>query len=223
MPVIVSNFIACQTMYEKRVTKFLKTHFWILAPLGTPWNWCTARSVRSMCQISSRSDNLCKRYLLPNFIDFVDSVTDKQTYKHTNKLEQKDVLPNINRTQAPEIPPAATEWSCLLLNDVICSERVPFRRCRGDGSAQRVFVCGDLGLWPLTLTFKIFRARDQACLPCEFGANPFSGSRAIWFMNKQTKPKTNKKVTGPKTEPYAVHCVRQKTVNDESPHSIRRQ
>jgi len=33
----------------------------------------------------------------------------------------KDVLPNTNRTQAAEITPAATEWSRLLLRDVICS------------------------------------------------------------------------------------------------------
>jgi len=38
------------------------------------------------------------------------------------------------------------------------------------------FVCGDLGLWPLTLTFKLVGAWDQIRLPCEFGANPFSGS-----------------------------------------------
>ena len=49
--------------------------------------------------------------------------------------------------------------------------------------------------WPLTLTFKLVRARDQARLLCEFGANPFSGSRYIWS--------TDKKVThSAKTEPY---------------------
>ena len=53
------------------------------------------------------------------------------------KPEANDVLPNINRTQAATYrshfaravcalpsPPAATEWSRLLLNDVICSESV---------------------------------------------------------------------------------------------------
>jgi len=39
--------------------------------------------------------------------------------------------------------------------------------------------------WPSTLTFKIVRARDQARLPCEFGANPVSGSRDIWGTNRQ--------------------------------------
>ena len=50
----------------------------------------------------------------------------------------------------------------------------------------------------LTLTFKLVRARDQTRLPCEFGANLFSGSRDISH--------TNKKVSAKKTEPYAVHC-----------------
>jgi len=63
-----------------------------------------------------------------------------------------------------------------------------------------VFVSGDLDLWSMTLTFKLVWVRDQRRLPCEFGANPFSGSRDISY--------TNKKDTAPKTEPYAVHCVR---------------
>jgi len=58
------------------------THLLILAPQRTPWatvhqswNWCIARPDLSMCQISSCSDNLCMRYLLPNFIDFVHNMT----------------------------------------------------------------------------------------------------------------------------------------------------
>jgi len=47
--------------------------------------------------------------------------------------------------------------------------------------------------WPLTMTIKLVRARDQ---PCEFGANPFSGSRDIshtpkttdWRRQKQNLP-----------------------------------
>jgi len=39
----------------------------------------------------------------------------------SNMTRAKDVLPNINCTQAAEITPAATEWSRLLLHDVICS------------------------------------------------------------------------------------------------------
>jgi len=45
----------------------------------------------------------------------------------------KDVLPKINRMQAAEItpPPPATQWSRLLLYYVICSQRLPLRRCWG--------------------------------------------------------------------------------------------
>ena len=56
----------------------------------------------------------------------------------------------------------------------------------------------------LIFTFKIIRARDQTRIPCEFGPNPFTGSRDILHINK--------KVIAPKTEPYAVHCVRQNIV-----------
>jgi len=56
--------------------------------------------------------------------------------------------------------------------------------------------------WPLTFTFKLIGPRDQALLPCEFRANPFSGSRDISYTNKKHR------LTAPKTEPSAVHCVR---------------
>jgi len=35
------------------------------------------RSVAASYQILSPCDNLCTTYLLPNFVDFVDSVTDR--------------------------------------------------------------------------------------------------------------------------------------------------
>jgi len=54
------------------------------------------------------------------------------------------------------------------------------------GPKNVVFVPGDLDLWPLTLTFKLVRARDQTHLPCEFGANPFSVSRDISYANKKS-------------------------------------
>jgi len=38
----------------------------------------------------------------------------------------------------------------------------------------------------VTLTFKLVRARNQTRLPCEFGANPFSGSQYISYANKKT-------------------------------------
>jgi len=39
--------------------------------------------------------------------------------------------------------------------------------------------------WPLTLTFKLVRVRDQTRLPREFVANPFSSSRDISYTNKK--------------------------------------
>jgi len=72
----------------------------------------------------------------------------------------------------------------------IMQQNRPFVHCRGgrgDGSAQRVFC--PWRPWPLTLTFKLVRVSEQTCLPCEFGANPFSRSRDIWFTNKKTQTK----------------------------------
>jgi len=82
-----------------------------------------------------------------------------QLIKNNKKLRAKDVLPNINHTQAAE------------------------------RAENAVFVPGDLDLLPFTLTFKLVRERDQTHLPCEFGANPFSGSGDISYTNK--KPQTD--------------------------------
>ena len=45
----------------------------------------------------------------------------------------------------------------------------------------------------MTLIFKHARARNETRLPCEFGANPFSGSRDVSYANKQ-----NRRLTAPK-------------------------
>jgi len=37
--------------------------------------------------------------------------------------------------------------------------------------------------WPWPSTSKLVQARDQTCLPCEFGANPYSCSR--YFIHKR--------------------------------------
>ena len=42
--------------------------------------------------------------------------------------------------------------------------------------------------WPLTLTFKLVRVRDQTRLLCEYGTNPFSGSEIFHAQTK--KPQT---------------------------------
>jgi len=61
----------------------------------------------------------------------------------------------------------------------------------------------------VTLTFDLglqtrFVARDQTRLPCEFGANLFSGSQDISYTNKKTPTDWQDQ----KTEHSAVDCVR---------------
>jgi len=88
MPVTLPNFIVLsQMMYKKRVITIFLPTCEFLCP-GEPFGqsspilglMCSkAKSVN--VQILSRSDNLCTRYLLPNLIDFVDSVINKHTTK----------------------------------------------------------------------------------------------------------------------------------------------
>jgi len=83
-----------------------------------------------------------------------------------------------------------------------------------------VFVRRDLDLWPLTLTFKLVRTRDQARLPCEFGANPFSGSPDISYTKTHTDSaknrtfrsslrvvKRNKNYFGEHSKPTQIACT----------------
>ena len=70
--------------YTRKALHFLHPSvFW--RPRGTLWAtghqsryWCRARPGLPMCQISSPYDNLSPRYLLPKFIDFVESVAARQ-------------------------------------------------------------------------------------------------------------------------------------------------
>jgi len=64
--------------------------------------------------------------------------------------------------------------------------------------AKRAAKCNFLSM--VTLTFKLVPARDQTHLLCEFGTNPFSGSRDISYTNKN-----NHRLMAPKTEPSAAH------------------
>jgi len=65
-----------------KFTKMLQNFFiqlQILAPRGTPWAIVLELMYSKAQSVSvSTSDNLCLRYLQPNFIDFVNSVTDKK-------------------------------------------------------------------------------------------------------------------------------------------------
>ena len=87
MPLIMPNFIAlCQTMYKKSVTKHVLHPSVFCHPRGTlaqSWPWHTASPSLSICQISSCSDSPSTRYLLPNFVNFGDGVTDKKATQKT--------------------------------------------------------------------------------------------------------------------------------------------
>ena len=73
----------------------------------------------------------------------------------------------------------------------------------------RKFVSGDLDLWPLTLTSKLVRARDQTRVPGEYSANPFSGSRDISYTNEQKSYRQRQKRTL-RSSQRAVITVRKK-------------
>jgi len=58
-----------------------------------------------------------------------------------------------------------------------------------EGPKNTVFlslVTSTFDLWPLTMTLKLVRARDQTRLPHEFGVNPFSSSGDISYTNKKS-------------------------------------
>jgi len=56
-------------------------------------------------------------------------------------------------------------------------------------------VPADLNLWPLTLTFKLMRVRDQTRLPCEFGAHRLSVSRAVSCTQKSHRQRQKQNLT----------------------------
>jgi len=75
---------ACQisSLSAKRCTRNVIQVFYLLVNFGAPGDplevvMYTARPDLSQHEISSRSDNLCTRYQLPNYVAFVDSVTNK--------------------------------------------------------------------------------------------------------------------------------------------------
>jgi len=95
--------LSSSKFYRARPNDVRETRYKIFYPLvnfGTPSDplgqsspilelmYNKAQSV-NVCQISSHSDNLCTRYLLPNCADLVDSVTDKQTYKRKKNSKRQ--------------------------------------------------------------------------------------------------------------------------------------
>ena len=93
------NFIEISKTPWRKTQIFLHPSvFWL--PRGTPlakchrseW-WGTSTPSSYTCKISSRSNDPSPRYLLPNFVDFVDGVTHQKTQKHT----VNDMSPHYTR------------------------------------------------------------------------------------------------------------------------------
>jgi len=82
------------------------------------------------------------------------------------------------------------------------------------GPKMSFFVLGDFGLRPFTMTFKLIRARDQTRLHCEFGANPFSGSRDISYTTKKQTDGTKKQ-----NNPQLTACCNKKVGDVTSLHT----
>jgi len=105
---------------------------------------------------------------------------EPQPKKITKKHKSHASCWNFPSPCTPVTPsaPAATEWTRLL--SVFCSVwRTPYHAL-SIGMTQQffvVFVPGDLDLWPLTLTFKLLRARDQT-RPCIVNGN----DSAVFFV-----------------------------------------
>jgi len=100
-------------------------------------------------------------------------------------------VPHCLCTALPS-PPAVTEWSCLLLHDIICSE----------GITMHFQWRGNLSL--VTLTFDLD-------IQTRMSEGPITSSMWIWRKSIQQFPRYfihKKSQTAPKTESYAVHCAR---------------
>jgi len=91
------------------------------------------------------------------------------------QLEATDVVPNTNRTQAAE---RAEKCRFLYL----------------------MTLTFDIWPWPSNLSKR--GSKHVFGLPCEFGENPFSGSRDISYTNKLTH------TDGTKNRTFRSHCVR---------------
>ena len=98
------NFIALGQDVREKALQFFK-HFSILTPqedsLG-PWGQSLpivaimySRTPVWTCQISSPSENPSTRYLLPNFVDFVDNVIDKNSKRHCLWMQRIQRHPHI--------------------------------------------------------------------------------------------------------------------------------
>ena len=112
----------------------------------------------------------------------------------SRRTRAEDVLPNITARKPPKsspgcgrMVPSAVVWRYLQR----ARYKTSCNRTDHSFAARRWWECTARFCpwwpWPLTLTFKLARVRDQTRLPREFGANPFSHSRDILFTKKRTK------------------------------------
>ena len=108
------------------------------------------------------------------------------TKKHRTKAKLKMFYQTYTACKPPKSPPgsdgmgpSAAAWRYLQRARSIPSPSGP-----DDGCEECVFC----PWWSLTLTFRL-QVMDQTRLPCEFGANLFSGSRDIWGTNGKKKTK----------------------------------
>jgi len=102
--------------------------------------------------------------------------------QHKPHAGRRNQLPGSDRTPSP----AATEWSRLLLRDVVCSERVAVRRAAErtiPSLPGRVMGVHSVFLSLVTLTFNLDIQTRPSEKPTrlrrEFGANLFSCCRDI--------------------------------------------
>jgi len=136
-------------------------------------------------------------------------IQQRQITKRQRQKRTKDVLPNIHHTQAAVSMHSRHCLTRRLRHGPVCCPYFATYNTRLTVHYQWEwlsifsFFC-PWWPWPLTLTLKLVRARDQTRLHCEFGANPFTVSRDI---GKQT----NKKYAKTKTR-RVTDCAKNRTL-----------
>jgi len=109
-------------------------------------------------------------------------------FESTLKLEQRR-FPNINCTQGAEIdldlPTHPSEGPNMSSIRIYCKSVQRFPRYLPKTPHFFSVVA-------LTLIFKLIRARDPTRLLCEFGTNPFSGSRDISYTKQKSHSMKNR-------------------------------
>jgi len=79
-----------------------------------------------------------------------------------------------------------------------------------------------LFLFLVTLTFKLVQAMDQTRLLCEFGANPFSGSRDISYTKKRQTDGAKNRTFHSSLHAAKTKMTRSKTARNKQPAACER-